>query len=195
MYAEAQGLQRLVDDLRTLSLADAGELPLNRQPTPPHELLERTAAAYRPAAEQAGIAIDVRRVSTDLPHADVDPDRMAQVLGNLVGNALRYTSQGGQIVLAARERKTPDTRPLKARAAARAVQLIVQDNGQGIAPDVLPHIYDRFYRGDPARQQQGGESGLGLAIARSIVEAHGGAIKADSALGKGTTFTIDLPVG
>ena len=75
------------------------------------------------------------------------------------------------------------------------VQLIVQDSGQGIAPELLPHVFDRFYRGDVARQQQAGESGLGLAIARSIVEAHGGAIGVESVLGKGTTFTIELPAG
>jgi signal transduction histidine kinase len=194
MYAEMQHLQRLVDDLRTLSLADAGELPLNRQPTPPAELLKRTAAVYRHPAEQAGIEIDCRKPG-GLPAVDVDPDRMAQVLGNLVSNALRYTPAGGRIVLAAqggrdtvsaRISSSPGT-PLK------AVQLLVQDNGQGIAPDVLPHIFDRFYRGDAARQQQAGESGLGLAIARSIVEAHGGSISVESVLGKGTTFTIVLP--
>jgi signal transduction histidine kinase len=186
MYAEAQHLQRLVDDLRTLSLADAGELPLNRQPMPPHELLERIAATYRHPAKQAGIEIDVRQAANDLPRVDVDPERMVQVLGNLVSNALRYTPTGGQIVLAARA--------VKARGASRqVVQLLVQDSGQGIAPDVLPHVFDRFYRGDASRQQQEGESGLGLAIARSIVQAHGGTIDIESTLGKGTTFTIELP--
>jgi two-component system sensor histidine kinase BaeS len=118
---------------------------------------------------------------------------MAQVLGNLVSNALRYTPRGGQVVLAAREGKTRDTKPLKGPAPPRSVHLVVRDNGQGIAPGVLPHIFDRFYRGDASRQQQTGESGLGLAIARSIVEAHGGAIAAESVLGQGTTFTIELP--
>jgi signal transduction histidine kinase len=192
MYSEAQHLQRLVDDLRTLSLADAGELPLNRQPTPPHELLERIAATYRHPAGQAGVALRLQP-NGELPQCDVDPERMVQVLGNLVSNALRYTPQGGQIVLSARLRRAPDTRPLGRPSPSRAVQLIVQDSGQGIAPDVLPHIFDRFYRGDAARQQQEGESGLGLAIARSIVEAHGGTIGVESVLGKGTTFTIGLP--
>jgi signal transduction histidine kinase len=203
MYVEVQHLQRLVDDLRTLSLADAGELPLNRQSTAPTELIERIAATYRHPAEQAGIEIDVRHVaegsvarelrSGSIPDVDVDPERMIQVLGNLVSNALRYTPQGGQIWLEARLRPTPDTRPLRKPAPPRIVQLLVQDDGQGIAPDVLPHIFDRFYRGDAARQQQEGESGLGLAIARSIVEAHGGTIDVTSKLGTGTTFTIELP--
>jgi signal transduction histidine kinase len=190
MYAEAQHLQRLVDDLRTLSLADAGELPLNRQPTAPRDLLERIAAAYRHPAEQAGVSLEVR-AKGDLPPLDVDPERMVQVLGNLVSNALRYTPAGGQIALAAQRRR--DT--VSAGARKSAVQLLVQDSGQGIAADVLPHIFDRFYRGDAARQQEAGESGLGLAIARSIVEAHGGRIEVESVVGTGTTFTIELPAG
>jgi two-component system sensor histidine kinase BaeS len=180
MYAEAQHLQRLVDDLRTLSLADAGELPLNRQPTAPEDLLRRLEATYLHAVGQAGIALEVQ-AEPNLPELDIDPDRMAQVLGNLVNNALRYTPEGGQITLAARSRNG-------------AVTLRVQDTGQGISPDALPHIFDRFYRGDTARQQQEGESGLGLAIARSIVEAHGGTIAAESELGRGTVFAIELPV-
>ncbi len=106
---------------------------------------------------------------------------MIQVLGNLVTNALRYTPSGGRIILSA-------------CPAGRSVALGVQDMGAGIAPDALPHVFDRFYRADPARSQQDGESGLGLAIARSIVEAHGGAIRAQSALGQGATFTVLLPV-
>ena len=196
MYAEAQHLQRLVDDLRTLSLADAGELPLNRQPTAPRELLARIAAAYHHPAEQAGVTLDVQ-ANGDLPTLDVDPERMVQVLGNMVSNALRYTPSGGQIVLAAQSRR--DTVWAGARKSGERspemVQLLVQDSGQGIAADVLPHIFDRFYRGDAARQQQAGESGLGLAIARSIVEAHGGTIDVESVVGTGTTFTIELPAG
>jgi signal transduction histidine kinase len=104
---------------------------------------------------------------------------MAQVFDNLVGNAFRYTPQNGEIVLAA-------------KADDQAIHLQVRDNGSGIAPEDLPNIFDRFYRGDKARQQNG-ESGLGLAIARSIVEAHGGTIAVQSAPGEGATFTIILP--
>jgi two-component system sensor histidine kinase BaeS len=111
---------------------------------------------------------------------------MAQVLGNLVGNALRYTPAGGQITLAAME--------MAATKNDNNVHLIVRDTGAGIAPDDLPRIFDRFYRGDASRGQQASESGLGLAIAKSIVELHGGTIAVESTLGVGTTFTIALAV-
>ncbi len=180
IYDEAQHLNRLVEDLRTLSLADAGELTLQRLKMSPRPLLERTAAAYGHLAEQQTIALEVE-TDPKLPEVHVDPERMAQVLGNLVSNGLRHTPAGGQITLAARHR-------------GREVELVVRDNGEGIAPEVLPRIFDRFYRGDRSRQQRDGESGLGLAIARSIVEAHGGTIAAASERGGGTTFTIVLPV-
>jgi signal transduction histidine kinase len=179
MHQEAEHLSRLIDDLRTLSLADAGELVLNCRPTPPGDLLAQTLAAYRPQAEAAGIALVVE-VEDELPHVYVDPDRMARVLGNLIGNALRYTSSGGQVTLVA-------------FAEGDGVRLRVSDDGAGIAPEDLPHVFDRFYRGDPARQTDGSESGLGLAIAKSLVEAQGGAIAAQSTLGWGTTFEIVLP--
>jgi two-component system sensor histidine kinase BaeS len=117
-----------------------------------------------------------------LPEISADPERMMQVLGNLVTNALRYTPSGGQVTLSAQRH-------------GDAIALAVGDTGAGIAPDALPHVFDRFYRGDPARNQQDGESGLGLAIAKSITEAEGGRIEVESELGRGTTFTVLLPVG
>jgi signal transduction histidine kinase len=179
MHGEAQHLQRLIDDLRTLSLADAGELPLTRVHIAPHALLERTASAYRVRAEQGEITLQVTAVP-DLPPLNVDPDRMAQVLKNLIDNALRHTQSGGQITLAAEQDDS-------------AVRLCVRDNGAGIAPEDLPYVFERFYRGDEARQQEDGASGLGLAIAKSLVEAHGGSIAVESVLGKGTSFTVSIP--
>lgn len=178
LHTEAQQLQRLVDDLRTLSLADAGELPLTRQPVAPQALLERAAAAYRPQAQAQNIAITARS-APDVPPVDVDPERMAQVLGNLLSNALRYTPHGGTIALSTGRHDG-------------SVELCVSDTGSGISPEDLGHVFERFYRGDESRQHDG-SSGLGLAIAKSIVEAHGGTIAVASAPGQGTTFTIDLP--
>lgn len=181
MYGEAQLLNHLIDDLRTLSLADAGELPLNRQACAPRALLERTAGAYAARASQKGVELRLE-ADDDLPLVLVDPERMAQVLGNLVSNALRYTPAGRFIVLAAE----------RAPGSAGSI-LKVQDGGSGIAPEDLPHIFDRFYRGDQARPQDEGESGLGLAIVKSIIEVHGGKIQVQSVLDEGTTFAISLP--
>jgi signal transduction histidine kinase len=161
-------------------LADAGELPLYRNPTSPHELLARTAAAYAPQAEQKGVKIGVH-ADPALPMIGVDPQRMAQVLSNLMSNALRYTPSGGQI-------------QLRAEATASHLVLKVQDTGTGIPQAELPRIFDRFYRIEASRQSEEGESGLGLAIAKSIVEAHGGTIQAESTPGKGTGIRVTIPL-
>ncbi len=179
MHGEARQLSHLVDDLRTLALADAGELPLTLQEVDPAGLLERTAAAYRAQAQEKNIELRVQGAG-DLPSFEGDPDRLIQVLGNLVTNALRHTPDGGRIVLSA-------------AGQPGGVRLQVQDTGPGITPQDLPYIFQRFYRGDEARSQNG-ESGLGLAIARSIVEMHGGEITAASTPGEGATFSILLPV-
>jgi two-component system sensor histidine kinase BaeS len=161
-----------------LSLADAGELPLNRRAIDPSALIERAGLAYIVQAEQQGLELSVEAAQA-LPSIAVDTDRMAQVLNNLISNALRHTSRGRVVLSAAQE--------------GAHVLLRICDTGSGIAPEALPYIFDRFYRADKARQRDdGGASGLGLAIAKAIVEAHGGSIAVESALGKGTTFTIGL---
>ncbi len=179
IQAEVRHLERLVDDLRTLSQAEAGELRLNREPVSLHQLLEAAAQSYRPLAEKQGIKLKTD-VPKDVPELDIDPDRMAQVLGNAITNSLRYTEPPGEITL----RVSRDT---------HGVILTVSDTGKGISPEALPHVFDRFYRGDASRTR-GEESGLGLAIAKSIVEAHGGEISAISAPGMGTTLKIALPL-
>ena len=179
MYIEAQHLQHLIDDLRTLSLADAGELPLQRQEIEPYTLIERAAASYTSQSDIQGVNLEVN-VAANLPTLRVDVERMAQVFGNLLSNALRYTTAGGTIRLSAARQ-------------ANLVQFRIQDTGTGIAPEAIPHIFERFYRADSSRQQDG-SSGLGLAIVKSIVEAHGGTVNVESVLGAGTTFTITLPV-
>ncbi len=178
MHKEAQHLSHLIEDLRLLSLADTGELPLNRRPVATQALLARTAAAHQPQAAKKAIALLVDAAPT-LPQINVDPERMAQVLNNLVSNALRYTPEGGQVTLGAAVRKD-------------SILLTVTDSGAGISAADLPNIFNRFYRGDEARQQNGA-SGLGLAIAKSIVQAHGGTLTAANAPGSGAIFTISLP--
>ena len=179
LHAETQHLSRLVDDLKTLSLADAGELPLVSQRIAPAVLLKRTASAHRVQAEQQDITIQVEN-APGLPEIDVDVERMVQVLGNLMSNALRYTPPGGQITLASGQ-------------TGEQVWLSVADNGEGVPAEDLPYIFERSYRGDKARQHPEGESGLGLSIAKSLVEAQGGTISAASKTGTGTTFTIYIP--
>jgi len=203
IFNEVHHLQRLVDDLRTLSLAEAGELSLNLAPVAPEALLKQIQAAYQHPAEQQQITLNVQ-AEPDLPHINVDPDRMMQVLGNLVSNALRYTPEGGEIAISGERRQR---RAKQAESGERgtgsgeqsvagrrsSVVFTVTDTGPGINPADIARIFDRFYRGDESRQGVGGESGLGLAIAKSIVEMHGGKISVESELGRGTSFMIALP--
>lgn len=194
-------LERLVEDLRLLALADAGQLPLYPEPADPRGLLESTATSFAGQAREQGVALRIE-AARDLPAINVDPQRMAQVLANLVANALRHTPPGGSVTLSA----TTGQRPLPAHHRALSVDSMaaivsrrssvvfqVGDTGHGIAPEHLPHIFDRFWRTDRARTRGSGGAGLGLAITKQIVIAHGGTIEASSALGKGTTITISLP--
>ncbi len=176
---EANLLERLIDDLRLLSLAEAGQLPLHRESISPSELLDqvRRSFARDATAQQVTLAVST---APDLPPLDVDPQRMQQVLGNLVSNSLRHTPAGGRIELAAVRNNGH-------------VRISVADSGAGIAPDELEHVFDRFWRGDKARSRHGAGAGLGLAIARQLVQAHGGQIAAWSEVGKGTLIAVDLP--
>jgi two-component system, OmpR family, sensor histidine kinase BaeS len=179
IHEEALRLNRLIEDLRTLSLSEAGELSLQRQRLRPRTLIDRVAGAYQPQAIAEGITIETH-APDHLPPLDVDPDRMAQVLDNLLSNGLRYTPSGGMIGLGAQHTNG-------------AVQMIVKDSGPGLPADQLPYIFDRFYRADRSRRRHEGGSGLGLAIAKSLVEAHGGRIHAESVPGAGLKFVITLP--
>ncbi len=179
MHDETQVLLRLVEDLHTLSLADAGELPLRRQPAAPERLLERVATSYEHTATQLEVTLTAR-AEPGLPELQIDIEQTVRALGNLVSNALRHTPPGGTVTLSA-------TR------AAGGVAFAVADTGQGIPAEHLPNVFERFYRADESRQQATGGSGLGLAIVRSIVEAHGGRVTVESSVGKGSVFTILLP--
>lgn len=180
MNQEAVVLKRLIDDLRTLSLADAGELKLVRLPVQPRELLEQIQQSFEPIAAEQQVKLHVE-ADDRLPCVEVDRDRMVQVLENLVSNALRYTPTDGLITLQANQQQDN-------------VRFIVTDTGAGIPQDQIQNIFERFYRVEESRIQNNGESGLGLAIAKSIVEAHHGTIAAESRIGAGTSIVINLPL-
>ncbi|HMB21257.1 MAG: ATP-binding protein [Chloroflexota bacterium] len=179
---EAARLEHLVNDLRILSLADAGELAMSLQIIEPERLLQEIASPYQYQAQRKNITLDLE-IASPLSTIEVDPGRMTQVLTNILDNALRHTPEGGRIVLSTRE-------------VNDQVELAVQDNGPGLKADDLERIFERFYRTDAARQRDdapAGGSGLGLAIARSIVQAHGGQVWAESDTGKGLRVIIRLP--
>lgn len=174
-------LARLVEDLRLLAQVNAGGLELLRAPTPVAALLQSCVAAVRARAEAEGVELSLE-TDTDLPKLDLDAARIAQVLGNLLDNALTHASEGGKVAVSA-------------RALADSVEVAVADSGPGIAPADLPRVFDRFYRADPSRSRATGGTGLGLAVARGLVESHGGSIEARSQSGRGSRFVIRLPVG
>jgi len=179
---ETRLLARLVSDLQTLSLAEAGQLPLHRVPVSAADLLSDVATSFSGQAAEAGVDLQIETTGDEAAlTSDADPDRLDQLLSNLVANALRYTPAGGKVTLRAA--------PLEG-----GVRLTVADTGAGILEEDLPYIFDRFWRGDRSRtRKEGTGSGLGLAIARQLVQAHGGTIRADSQPGNGTTFVIELP--
>ena len=181
---EATRLEHLVNDLRVLSLADAGELSINLQSVEPQRLLQDVASTYQYQAQRKSVRLELD-TAAPLPAIEVDPGRMTQVLTNILDNALRHTPEGGKIILSARE-------------IDHQIELAIQDSGPGLRPEELQRIFDRFYRTDASRQRDGsvlGGSGLGLAIARSIVQAHGGQLSAESATGAGLKVIISLPKG
>jgi signal transduction histidine kinase len=176
-------LSRLVADLRELALAEAGQLAIERRPVDLRNLVGRVAAAVEPVAAEKDITLSTK-IPPSLPLISADPDRLSQVTHNLLSNALRHTPPRGRVSLhAGRDEKMGE------------VWLEISDTGEGIPPDQLPYVFDRFYRADPARSRDTGGSGLGLAIVRAIVEAHGGrvSVASDGVSGHGSTFTVYLP--
>ena len=180
LYEETMLLNRMVDDLQELSLADAGQLRLERQPTDLAEVVHKSVIALQPQALAKGLKLKAE-LPLGLPLANADPERIAQVIRNLLSNAITYTPAGGEITISA---KVQDAQ----------VAVSVRDTGIGIAPEDLPLIFERFYRADRSRARATGGAGLGLAIAKQLVEAHGGQITAESRLGAGSTFTFTLPI-
>ncbi len=180
IYSEIERLQNLVGDLKTLSLADTGELSLNPQNISPKNLLDRAARLFLLQAEQQNVVLRVN-ASDELPEIFVDEARMMQVLGNLISNALRYTPSEGKVTLSA-------------QISRGWLEIGVQDTGEGISAEELPYIFNRFHRADKSRHTETGESGLGLAIVKALVESHGGTVSAESGPGEGTTIHLLLPV-
>jgi signal transduction histidine kinase len=175
ILAESRILERLIEDLRTLTLAEAGSLVLHREPTDLLALLTDVAASYRTQAEQTGISLAVT-AADDLPTLDLDPARIREVISNLLTNALRHTPRDGKVELSA------------ARLGDQ-LEITVHDTGSGIPADQLDRIFDRFYRSPDSPG-----SGLGLPIAKSLVDAHGGTITATSEASRGTAVQIRLPL-
>ncbi len=188
LYDQTRLLSRLVNDLHELAQAEAGQLQLRLQPTDISSLVHKAAAAFGPVAEARGVTLNCE-TSPDLPLALADSARLTQVLHNLLTNALHFTPAGGTISLSAGQNG-------KLNGHSSSLWLAVQDTGEGILPEHLPHVFDRFYRADPARSRATGGSGLGLAIARAIVEAHGGdvSVASDGVPGRGSVFTVHLPL-
>jgi two-component system OmpR family sensor kinase/two-component system sensor histidine kinase BaeS len=199
IYDETVMLSRLVGDLRELAQAEAGRLTLDQQPVDVALLTRSAIAPFETAAAEQRVTL-VADLPDPLPLVLADPDRVRQVLHNLVANALRYTPAGGTITLSA----TPETKdegrttnddaaPSFVLGRSFFVRFIVEDTGQGIAADELPHVFERFWRADRSRSRDQGGSGLGLAIAKQLIEAHGGQIGVASRIGAGSQFWFRLP--
>jgi histidine kinase len=201
VYHEADRLGRLVNDLQELSRVESGAFSLERQPIRVGTLVREVAVRMRPQYDDKGVSLQVD-CPADLPAVPADADRLTQVLTNLLGNALQYTPEAGTVsircTLVENRRITehfPDWAGEKPKTHGWLL-LTVSDTGIGIAPEHLPHVFDRFYRADKSRSRAGGGSGIGLTIARHLVEAHGGRMKVESAgSGKGSAFLFCLPAG
>lgn len=180
LHSNTARLHRLAEDITAVSQAEEGGLDLRPVPTSSRVLVEVASAAAHDAYTAKGVTLTVDAGSS--PQLMIDPDRMAQVLGNLLDNALRHSAPGGHVWMRV-------TRP-----DPRWVEVVVTDDGEGIDPDHLSHLFERFYRADPARSRAHGGSGIGLTISRALTEAHGGGISASSeGIGRGASFTVRLP--
>jgi two-component system sensor histidine kinase BaeS len=175
LLEETVVMARLLDDLQTLSTAEAGILRLHRERVQPADLVEDAVSAFRPRAAEANVRLE-GHTAVELPELDIDPVRISEVLSNLLANALRHTPSGGSVTVSAGR-------------AGEAVEFAVADTGTGIAAGELPHVFDRF-----VKTVDSGGAGLGLAIAKALVEAHGGTISAESQPGRSTTMRFTLPL-
>ncbi|MFH1486751.1 MAG: HAMP domain-containing sensor histidine kinase, partial [Chloroflexota bacterium] len=182
IHEEASILKRLVDDLQQLALVESGQMQLSPRPASALALLRQAATIIEPEVGSKGVEVVVD-ASPDLPNVLVDEARIGQVLRNLLSNAIAFTPNGGRITLSAKY----------LGGAGKAVEVTVADTGPGIPQADLPYIFERFYRSDTARTRTTGGAGLGLTIAKQLVEAHGGSIQAESEPGKGACFRFTIP--
>jgi signal transduction histidine kinase len=180
MHQQTRHLNYLIEDLRTLSLLDSEEIQFQLENIDPGRILAQTQTAFLPLAAKKDLILSLEIVD-ELPRIDLDPDRLTQILGNLINNAINILPTGGNIWL-------------NAWQEGEALVIEVKDDGLGIAEDELPLIFNRHYKTDPSRGQDGSSSGLGLAITRKLVEALGGEISVTSKLGQGTSFLISFPL-
>jgi len=186
---EAERMARLVNELLDLAKLDAGQIVMAQEPVDMGQLLRGCVEKLTPQAGQGGVELKLDLGA--LPLLSGDNDRLAQVFTNLVDNALKHTPQGGRVTVAAREAISQPAR--KGEKAPPRIEVSVADTGSGIPPEDLSRIFERFYQVDKSRRRKGKGAGLGLAIAKEIVQAHGGQIKAESVVGVGTKFTVTLP--
>jgi histidine kinase len=181
VYQEAERLQRLVDDLQDLNRVESGAIQLNFEKYPVKELVEITQRRLLRQFDEKGVSL-ILDIPDDLPKVSVDADRIGQVFINLIGNSLQYTPTGGVVTVMAEEKKNQ-------------ILVTISDTGIGISSENLSYIFTRFYRVDKSRSRAGGGSGIGLTIAKHLVESHGGKIWAESpGLGKGSTISVLLPI-
>lgn len=184
LHEEAVRLNRLIADLRDLSLAEVRQLVLEKRPVDMNQLVERTVLMLQPLAEDKRITIHCE-LAENIPEMNIDADRMHQVIYNILGNAIRYSAEQGAIQV---------TTTMEMISKLSWLVIAISDNGPGIIAEDIPYIFDHFYRGDKSRDRKSGGSGIGLAIAKSLVESHGGEILVDSQVGNGSTFYIRLPI-
>jgi len=176
---DVRNLSALIDDLFQMAQLDAGGFPLNRAKASLSDLVSDTLESFTELAKQHEVSIE-GNVDSDVDPVMMDTQAIGRVLNNLIGNALRHTSNHGRV-------------SVWVRRTTQGVEVTVSDTGVGIRAEDLPHIFERFYRGEKSRNRITGGAGLGLAIARGIVQAHGGQIKVESQIGKGTQFTFHIP--
>ena len=184
LHEEAVRLNRLITDLRDLSLAEVRQLALEKTPTDVNQLVARTMLMLKPMADAKQISI-ATALTEGLPEIEVDADRISQVFYNIIVNAVRYSPEQGVVKVAT---------ALTSEEGKQYLKISFADDGLGIPQEDLPYIFEHFYRGDKSRDRKSGGSGIGLAIVKQLVEIHGGRVMVTSKLGEGSTFIVLLPV-